>query len=150
MKNVHLISSEDEMGEFFIKSCVPGAERESSLCSLCIGNLASKDEQLAEVTKCSSTEAEDYKGGHGALKYAQYCVSLICFIFYRLDELKDISFQMLAGRQGSRSVHTPQRSQTRYKAFLNSQNKKKKIVYKRRSIRCRKHDQELGVQSGMS
>ncbi|XP_031787919.1 transferrin [Nasonia vitripennis] len=68
MKNVHLISSEEEMGEFFVKSCVPGAERDSSLCSLCIGNLASKDEQLAEVTKCSSTEAEDYKGGHGALK----------------------------------------------------------------------------------
>ena len=68
MKNVRLISTEDDISEFFSRSCVPGADRNSRLCSLCIGNLASKDENLAEITKCSSTEAEDYKGGHGALK----------------------------------------------------------------------------------
>ncbi|XP_058797852.1 transferrin [Phymastichus coffea] len=68
MRNVRLISAPEDMAEFFVKSCVPGAERDSSLCSLCIGNLASKDENLAEMTRCSSTEAEDYKGGRGALK----------------------------------------------------------------------------------
>ncbi|XP_011497419.1 PREDICTED: transferrin [Ceratosolen solmsi marchali] len=68
MKNVHLINSEKDIADFFVESCVPGADRDSTLCSLCIGNLASKDENLAEITKCSSTEAEDYKGGRGALK----------------------------------------------------------------------------------
>ncbi|KAL7301182.1 hypothetical protein TKK_0006152 [Trichogramma kaykai] len=68
MKTVHLINSEDDVSEFFDKSCVPGASRDTTLCSLCIGNLASKDEALAEFTRCSATDAEDYKGGRGALK----------------------------------------------------------------------------------
>lgn len=79
MRNVHLIGSGDEMAEFFERSCVPGAERDSSLCSLCIGNLASKDENLAELTKCRSTEAEDYKGGHGALKYT---LRFFLYVYY--------------------------------------------------------------------
>jgi hypothetical protein len=77
MKNVHLINSEKDIGEFFVRSCVPGADRDSSLCSLCIGNLASKDENLAEITKCSSTEAEDYKGGRGALKYVKLIAEIL-------------------------------------------------------------------------
>ncbi|KAJ8681899.1 hypothetical protein QAD02_017691, partial [Eretmocerus hayati] len=67
MRNVRLINSNDDMGQFFTSSCVPGAARDSSLCNLCIGNLASNDESLAEMTKCSATESEDYKGGKGAL-----------------------------------------------------------------------------------
>lgn len=68
MKNVRLINTDDDIADFFTKSCVPGAAKHSKLCNLCIGNLASKDENLAEFTKCSPTDAEDYRGGKGALK----------------------------------------------------------------------------------
>ncbi|XP_012288841.1 transferrin isoform X2 [Orussus abietinus] len=68
LKKSGLISSADDVAEFFSASCVPGAASGSKLCAQCVGNVASKDDRVIEATKCKDTEAEAFKGGVGALK----------------------------------------------------------------------------------
>ncbi|KZC11090.1 Transferrin, partial [Dufourea novaeangliae] len=67
LKEKGLISSEDEMAEFFGGSCAPGAPVDSKLCQQCVGSAAANDDRIREATKCKPTEAEAFRGGAGAL-----------------------------------------------------------------------------------
>ncbi|KAK0169137.1 hypothetical protein PV327_002883 [Microctonus hyperodae] len=68
LKKANLIISENEISEFFDGSCAPGAALDSKLCQLCVGNIASKDDETISATKCKSTASEAFSGGKGALK----------------------------------------------------------------------------------
>ncbi|KAM8952543.1 serotransferrin-B-like isoform 2-T2 [Pelodytes ibericus] len=53
-----------DMSTFFSKSCAPGADVNSNLCQLCIGN----PNKPLEKTKCSPNDMEAYYGYIGALR----------------------------------------------------------------------------------
>ncbi|XP_069474163.1 serotransferrin-A-like [Ambystoma mexicanum] len=53
-----------KVGEFFSESCVPGADRSSTLCALCKGTPGIKQQD----TKCQPNDKEPYNGYSGAFR----------------------------------------------------------------------------------
>jgi len=68
LKQKGLLNEADDLTAFFSESCLPGAPPGTNLCKLCVGNIASDNDEVKAATKCSSTNAEYYNGGKGALR----------------------------------------------------------------------------------
>ena len=68
MKKAGVIQNEQQITDVFTASCAPDAPIESKLCSLCVGNVNSKDEKIIEATKCKASKDESFWGGKGALR----------------------------------------------------------------------------------
>lgn len=68
LKSKGLITSADDVADFFSASCAPGAPVESNLCKQCVGNAAANDDRVRSATKCKPNEAETFRGGKGALE----------------------------------------------------------------------------------
>ncbi|KAK9308875.1 hypothetical protein QLX08_001288 [Tetragonisca angustula] len=66
LKQKNLVSSEDDLTDFFSGSCAPGAPSGSKLCQQCAGNLASNDDRVRDAGKCKANKEEAYMG-KGAL-----------------------------------------------------------------------------------
>ncbi|KAG7200798.1 hypothetical protein KM043_003171 [Ampulex compressa] len=117
LKQKNLIANEEDMADFFSGSCAPGAPANSKLCQKCVGNVASKDDEVAKATKCKASKAEAFYGADGALKclvsgkgdVAFLPLSALAKLGKSNDTAKPADFDLICPNGGRASVDDWQR-----------------------------------------